>query len=54
MYNAMKILIRRRFYASAEAAKDKLNVFYAFNQLTDEQYTELMVLVEEMYPAAEE
>ena len=49
MYAAMKLLINKRFYATADAAKAKLNVFYAFNQLTDEQYTELMVLVDEVY-----
>lgn len=49
MYNAMKILIQKSFYATAAAAQAKLNVFYAFNQITDEQYTELMVLVDEIY-----
>ena len=49
MYNAMKLLIRKRFYATADLAKEKLNVFYAFNQLTDEQYTELMILVDDTY-----
>ena len=49
MYNAMVLLINKKFYPTAEAAKAKLNVFYAFNQLTDEQYTELMILVDEVY-----
>lgn len=49
MYEAMTLLINRKYYPTAEAAKAKLNVFYAFNQLTDEQYTELMVLVEQVY-----
>ena len=49
MYNAMVLLINKKFYPTAEAAKAKLNIFYAFDQLTEEQYTELMVLVEEVY-----
>jgi len=49
MYNAMKLLINKKFYATAEMAQAKLNVFYAFNQLNDDQYSELMLLVSEKY-----
>lgn len=49
MYNAMKRLIERRFYATAEDAQSKLDVFFAVNRLTDEQYTELSMLVLEVY-----
>lgn len=49
MYNAMKRLIERRFYTSAEEAQIKLDVFFAVNRLTDEQYTELSLLVTEIY-----
>lgn len=49
MYNTMKKLISRKFYKTAEAAQTKLDVFYAVNRLTDDQYAELTALVEEIY-----
>lgn len=45
MYNAMKHLIARKFYKTADEAQNKLDVFYAVNRLSDEQYTELTKLV---------
>lgn len=49
MYNAMKKLINRKFYKTAEIAQNKLDVFYACNRLTDDEYTELTTLVVEVY-----
>lgn len=49
MYKSMKILITRHFYKSAEAAQKKLDVFFACNRLTDDEYTELTALVETVY-----
>lgn len=49
MYNIMKRLIEKKFYKTAEEAQNKLDVFYACNRLTDEQYTELTTLIEETY-----
>lgn len=49
MYNAMKRLIDRKFYKTAEEAQNKLDVFYACNRLSDEQYIELTGLVVERY-----
>ena len=49
MYNSMKKLIEKKFYADSETAQKKLDVFYACNRLTDEQYTELTMLVNEVY-----
>lgn len=49
MYNAMKRLIVRKFYKTADEAQNKLDVFYAVNRLSDEQYTELTKLVVESY-----
>lgn len=51
MYNAMKRLIARKFYKTADEAQNKLDVFYAVNRLSDEQYTELASLVTETYSA---
>ena len=52
MYNAMKRLISRNFYKTAEEAQNKLDVFYACNRLSDEQYTELTELVVTSYVSA--
>ena len=49
MYSAMKRLIARKFYKTADEAQNKLDVFYAVNRLSDEQYTELASLVAETY-----
>ena len=51
MYSAMKRLIARKFYKTADEAQNKLDVFYAVNRLSDEQYTELASLVAETYSA---
>ena len=45
MYSAMKRLITRKFYKTADEAQNKIDVFYACNRLSDEQYTELTELV---------
>ena len=49
MYKSMKTLITRHFYKTGEAAQKKLDVFYAVNRLTDDEYTELTALVETVY-----
>ena len=51
MYSAMKRLIAKKFYKTADEAQNKLDVFYAVNRLSDEQYTELASLVTETYSA---
>lgn len=49
MYKSMKTLITRKFYKTEEAAQKKLDVFYAVNRLTDEEYQDLTALVVEIY-----
>lgn len=49
IYTSMKKLIEKRFYATAEEAQKKLDVYYACNRITDEEYAELTALVEEVY-----
>lgn len=49
MYNAMKKLISRKFYKTAEEAQMKLDVFYAVSRLTDEEYAELTTLASTAY-----
>lgn len=42
-------LISKKFYTNKEEINDKLAVFYAVNQITDEEYTTLTLKVEEVY-----
>jgi len=49
MFNAMKKLIQKRFYKTFEEAQNKIDVFYAVNRLTDEEYSELAALILEVY-----
>ena len=49
IYNSMKKLIEKRFYATAQEAQEKLDVFFACNRLTAEEYAELTALIEETY-----
>ena len=51
MYKSMKTLIGRKFYKTAEIAQNKLDVFFAANRLTEEEYLELSALVGSTYEA---
>lgn len=48
-------LITKKFYKNKEEVNAKLAVFYAVNQINDEEYTTLTLKVEEVYtiPALE-
>lgn len=49
MYNSMQKLIGRKFYKTAEIAQNKIDVFYAVNRLTDQEYSDLCALIAEVY-----
>ena len=49
MYKSMKILIGKHFYKTADAAHNKLDVFFAVNRLSQEEYEELTALVNTVY-----
>ena len=49
MYNVMKKLIQKMYYATAQEAQEKLDVFFACNRITAEEYAELTALIEETY-----
>ena len=49
MYNAMKTLINKKFYKTTDIAQNKLDVFYAANRLTDDEYLELTTLIQTIY-----
>lgn len=53
MYKAMKTLIGKKFYKTAEVAQNKLDVFYAANRLSDDEYIELTALVQTVYAESE-
>lgn len=45
----MQNLINKRFYANKEIAITKLNLFFAVNELSGEDYTELVLLLNNVY-----
>ena len=47
-------LIVKKYYANKEAIENKLNVFYAMNKITDEEYSNLTLKVEEVYAVVEQ
>ena len=49
MYKAMKTLIGKKFYKTADVAQNKLDVFFAANRLIDDEYIELTAMVTDMY-----
>lgn len=53
IYDLLQNLISKKFYIE-EAIKNKLNVFYAMNVLNDEEYSNLMLKVQEVYVVIEE
>lgn len=42
-------LINKKFYDTKEEIQDKLNVFFAMNVITAEEYSALTLKVEEVY-----
>ena len=49
MAGIMENLINKKYYKTKEDVEKKLNVFYAFNVISEEDYTKLMELAEEKY-----
>lgn len=54
LYNMLKKLIERKYYIDKQSIIDLLNNFATFSQITIEQYSELMLLVDEKYTVIEE
>ena len=50
----LKKLIEKKYYKEKSDIENKLNVFYAMSKITDEEYSELTLLVEDTYYTAEE
>lgn len=50
----LKKLIAKKYYKEKADIENKLNVFYAMNKITDEEFAELTLLVEDTYIEVEE
>lgn len=47
-------LINKKYYEDKEIIENKLNVFYAMNKITDEEYSNLILKADEAYAVVEE
>ena len=45
----LKKLIIKKYYKEKTDIENKLNVFYAMSKISDEEYSELTLLVEDTY-----
>ena len=50
----LKKLIVKKYYANKEDIENKLNVFYAMSKISDEEYSNLTLKVEEVYAVVED
>lgn len=50
----LKKLITKKYYKEKADIENKLNVFYAMSKISDEEYSELTLLVEDTYIEVEE
>lgn len=46
---SLKKLIIKKYYNKKEDIENKLNIFYAMSKISDEEYSELTLLVEDTY-----
>ena len=42
-------LIEKKYYGEKEQIENKLNIFYAMNKISDEEYSSLVLKAEEVY-----
>lgn len=49
MFNILRNLITKRFYSTKEEAQAKVDVCFAMGKITQEQYTDLTMLIDEVY-----
>lgn len=45
----MTSLIQKKFYPTKEEAAEKLDVYFALNRISEDEYAELAMLAEEKY-----
>ena len=49
----MTKLINKKYYKNVEDVQEKLDVYFAVNRLTEEEYAELILLANEVYNITE-
>jgi len=49
LISLLEKLINKKYYANKADIENKLNVFYAMSKITDEEYSNLVLQVEEVY-----
>lgn len=49
----MTNLINKKFYAAKDEAIEKLDVYFAMNRISEEEYMDLVMLAESMYTPVE-
>ena len=50
----LESLITKKYYENKEEIQNKLDVFYAMSKISDEEYTNLTLKVEDIYKVVEE
>lgn len=50
----LKKLIAKKYYKEKTDIENKLNVFYAMSKISDEEYSNLTLKVEEVYAVVED
>lgn len=50
MYKVLGNLIKKKFYENREDIEMKVDVFYAMSKLTEEEYADLTMQINEVYP----
>lgn len=50
----LESLITKKYYENKEEIQNKLDVFYAMSKISDEEYTNLTLKVEDVYKVVEE
>lgn len=53
MFNSLSKLIKKHFYASREIAEEKVDTCFAMGKITEGQYADLTMLLDEYYPIEE-
>lgn len=46
-------LVLKKYYENKEEIENKLNIFFAMSKITDEEYSNLTLKLEEVYVATE-
>lgn len=49
LINLLNNLIEKKFYENKEEIQNKLNIFFAMNVISEEEYSNLILKVEEVY-----